>query len=112
MFSWKRIAPVVAISLVAFAATAGADEDNWRRTAHGWEKADAWLHQPAVASRSATLSSIRWDVHPAALLLVQVATVLAAMLLFPRPNSPLPSWLEENCIVSLQRSFRASIFGS
>src|SRR5262245_18858095 len=101
--SLSRVAPVfVAAALMAMAANFQGAGDNWRRTADGWERVESWRVTPPAPTRTAAaVASARWDVHPAVVVLVQGVAVLAAMIVFPRPNSPLPGWLNESCSVAV-----------
>jgi hypothetical protein len=94
-------------------------DDGWRRTERGWERIASW-QKSAMASSSVPVYPAplplpkltnRWDTHPAALALVQLAIVLFALLRLPagpRPSAPnQPARLPE----LIAKSFRASAFG-
>jgi len=93
--------------------------NEWRRTAHGWERSDRWpsttgTTQSAESPRSVTKglghNGHRTDAHPAALALTQlVASMLALAIFSPRGQSMLS---ETSLSAILARSFRASVFGS
>lgn len=69
---------------------AKASSENWRRTAQGWERLDDWQRKPpggydyfvADGQRS---SATRWDIHPAAAVLLQGVAIALAFALFERP---------------------------
>ena len=99
---------------LATAATATADE-NWRRTAQGWERIETWRAPQQTFGVSAVTSANapRWDTHPAALAFIELAAVIAAMIAFPRPNQSAQwRWLKADWRAALAKSFRASVFGS
>jgi hypothetical protein len=108
-----------------FAASGGGSlkpTDDWRRTAHGWERVSGWSHavrSPAFTGSTASLrppaqrsirSVNRTDTHPAALALAQlIGSMLSLAIFSPRGRSLLG---ETSCTELLGRSFRASVFGS
>jgi hypothetical protein len=62
-------------------------DDGWRRTSAGWERVELWAapKRPAAAvpiRKTASEASMRYDFHPAYLVLFQVAAVWAAFLVF------------------------------
>src|SRR5262245_52137274 len=67
-----------------------AGRDDWRRTAHGWERTTAWRISaapdrkinPAQTSKKAAKYT-RFDTHPAALAFVQLIGALTALAAFP-----------------------------
>jgi len=94
--------------------------DDWRRTAHGWERIDQWSPPPAHRSDSNHQSpanairhaaSGRLDTHPAVLALAELVGVLVALWSFPA-TSPGSGRFAGGCSAFLARSFRASAFGS
>jgi len=93
----------LAMLWLSFGPAATGPDDGWRRTADGWQR----LPVPATAA-----STLRLDVHPAALTLLQLAAALVAMSAFPRPGVTRLSWLDEDWRAFFWRSFRASAFGS
>ena len=126
--SHRHLAAGVAMALIAAIVTCltvsgsnssdPAQHDNWRRTAHGWERTTAWPKpppKPATNSRpqrpSFHASRSRFDTHPAGLALLQLAGSLAALAVFRSALAPAttrrPHWK-----AILARSFRASAFGS
>jgi hypothetical protein len=108
-----------------FAAGAGGSlktTDDWRRTAHGWERVSGWPHvarNPAITGLAASLPPVAKrsihgtnpsDAHPAALALAQlVGSMLSLAGFSPRGRSFLR---ETSFAMLLRRSFRASVFGS
>jgi hypothetical protein len=93
-------------------------QDDWRRTAHGWERTIAWPKLPTESAKKSVRPlksyrpwSIRLDTHPAGLALLQLVGGLAALAAFGPSRSAAtahrPHWK-----VILARSFRASAFGS
>jgi len=98
-------------------ATAKPAADDWRRTAHGWERSSDWpkIARHRIEARqlqplAAIHSTARIDVHPAALALFQLTAsllVLAASRAGATANATSPSL---GTLVA--RSFRASAFGS
>jgi len=98
-------------------------DDGWRRTERGWERAVAW-NRPAIASTNLPAdhatpslpakSAHRWDAHPAALALVQLAAVLLAFFALPvgcRLRAPSFPTLFTRLPTLVAKSFRASAFG-
>ena len=62
-------------------------DDGWRRTAAGWERVELWAapKRPIEAAsfrKTGSEASMRWDFHPAYLVLFQVAAVWAAFFVF------------------------------
>jgi len=90
-------------------------QDDWRRTANGWERISAWptftfdmaprRPQPTPATPHA---QHRFDTHPAVLALLQLVGVLLALVAFGSQSSR----NQEDWKSLLARSFRASAFGS
>jgi hypothetical protein len=96
--------------------------DDWRRTAHGWERVRGWSNsarssaiiESTASPRPVAERSIRnlnrTDAHPAALALTQlVGSMLSLAVFSPRGRSFLR---ETSFAMLLRRSFRASVFGS
>jgi hypothetical protein len=107
-----------------FAAGTGSVQknDDWRRTAHGWERLSAWssatqitaISGSSAPNRPVTGRAIhlrnRADAHPAAVALMQlVGSMLALAIFSPRGRSLLR---EKSLSTLLAGSFRASAFGS
>lgn len=96
--------------------------DDWRRTAHGWERVSGWSNaarslamtglpgsRPPVLERSIHQGK-RMDAHPAALALAQlVGSMLSLAVFSPRGRSLVSG---ASFLALLGRSFRASVFGS
>jgi hypothetical protein len=96
--------------------------DDWRRTAHGWERVSGWSNSARTAAGFGAaidpLPVAEWpnhkrtraDAHPAALALAQlVGSMLALAVFSPRGSSLLK---EKSFFALLTGSFRASVFGS
>jgi hypothetical protein len=88
--------------------------DDWRRTAHGWERTMTWAraHRDAaiLSFKQASDKQARLDTHPAALALFQLTAAMLALALFgPRGRTLLR---KTPIFELLVRSFRASAFGS
>jgi hypothetical protein len=99
---------------------AARPDDGWRRTENGWERIASWQSQamatakvpnyPAPPISAKTIS--RWDTHPAALALVQLAAVLFALLRLPMSQGPRTTTAHSTPIPQrIAKSFRASAFG-
>ena len=95
-------------------------DDGWRRTENGWERIAAWQSQAMATTKvpvypaptAEAKATSRWDTHPAALALTQLAAVLFALLRLTNPQGP--SATPANGAPIRQRiakSFRASAFG-
>ena len=102
---------LLALAATSQLATAQVADDGWRHTAQGWERVDLYSPQVFAAPRP-TAPAARFDTHPAALALLQVVTIMGAMIAFPRPNVSRLGWLNESWWAVFRRSFRASVFGS
>jgi hypothetical protein len=91
------------------AAHPSAADDLWRRTAHGWERVDAW-QVPSATWREAArpASTYRFDTHPAAIALVQIVAAAIALAFFPSR----PGTASDSMQAAIARSYRASFFGS
>jgi hypothetical protein len=118
-------AAIVLIGVILSCLTVGAvndarpaSQDDWRRTASGWERATTWskpvlaaarINQPQYAGYRTFRS--RFDTHPAGLALLQLVGALIALAAFRSSGAPAtgrrPHWK-----AALARSFRASAFGS
>jgi len=89
--------------------------DEWRRTAHGWERSAAWLvasGEPVEVAKgpSSHLSGkMRFDTHPIVLAFAQVVGTLLA-LFAAAPGFGRPQGI--GLLSAISRSFRASVFGS
>jgi hypothetical protein len=89
--------------------------DEWRRTAHGWERSNPWLvasGEPVAsmkASPSHSSAKMRFDTHPIVLAFAQVVGTLLA-LLAAAPGFGHPQHV--GVLSAISRSFRASVFGS
>src|SRR5262245_11484034 len=75
----------LAAALVSASALAQQADDGWRRTAHGWERANVVSAHDAVQfdnrfvfRRPTDLARPRWDFHPGLLAAGQLAAALAA----------------------------------
>jgi hypothetical protein len=85
------------LMLLGHRASAGggadASSDNWRRTAQGWERLDDWRRKPPggydyfVADDPRSAAATRWDIHPAAAVLLQGAAIALAFALLDRPGA-------------------------
>jgi len=67
---------------------------------------------PAGQAHDSATTTARWDTHPIVLAFIQLAAVLAAAILFPRPGVTRLNWLDEDFRTVFRRSYRASFFGS
>ena len=94
-------------------------DDGWRRTENGWERIAAWQNQ-ATATASVPVypappppahTTSRWDTHPAAVALVQLAIVLFALLRLPAGGRSSPPHRTARLPQLIANSFRASAFG-
>ncbi|MCI0361052.1 MAG: hypothetical protein L0211_21445 [Planctomycetaceae bacterium] len=75
-----------AIALGSQQASGQHADDGWRRTAHGWERAEVLSAHDAVQfenqfvfRRETDLPPARWDFHPGLLAAAQVALGLGAL---------------------------------
>src|SRR5262245_7961223 len=107
----SAFAILLALAATSQMATAQVADDGWRHTARGWERLDLYSHQ-VLAAPKLTEPVARFDTHPAALALLQVVTIIGAMIAFPRPNVSRLGWINESWWEVFRRSFRASVFGS
>ncbi len=106
------------LSVGTFQAAPSAHHDEWRRTAHGWERAAAWAKPASLSAKSNQPKRVsssgfsgRFDTHPAALALVQLVGALTALAAFT-PFSACVTAHRPHWKAVLARSFRASAFGS
>jgi hypothetical protein len=91
------------------AAHPSAADDLWRRTAHGWERVDAWQVPQATWREAAKpVSTCRFDTHPAAIALLQIVAAGIALAFFPSRSPSAPLGMQ----AAIARSYRASFFGS
>jgi hypothetical protein len=104
---------LAAQQLVSLPPAPRVNADDWRRTATGWERNDRWLINRDILSlpykpSEPSSSKRRFDTHPAALALWQLAAALAALVYFrERPRQLTLKSLRS----FISRSFRASAFG-
>jgi hypothetical protein len=106
---------IVCVALMALFQVDLSSRDEWRRTAHGWERSGAWLVAASdpVASLEKPLihlpAKTRFDTHPIALAFGQlVGTLLALFAVAPKTERTQHGGLRS----VISRSFRASVFGS
>src|SRR5262245_3068574 len=101
------------LSVGGFGSPPPVRHDDWRRTAHGWERSTAW-QIPAVPRLNAnqsqkpknTANQTRFDTHPAALALLQLVGALTALAYFT-PTAAVKSTRGPHWKTALSRSFRA-----
>jgi hypothetical protein len=95
-------------------------DDGWRRTERGWERIASWQSQAMATAKvpvypappAAAKTTTRWDTHPAALALVQLAAVLFALLRLPKGQGPTATHTSSTPLAQrIAKSFRASAFG-
>jgi len=95
-------------------------DDGWRRTELGWEQVASW-NERAMATAAVPVvhwpsplpakASPRWDTHPAALALVQLAVALFALFAMPADWRQAESKLLARLPELIAKSFRATPFG-
>jgi hypothetical protein len=105
---------------LCWSQSAAKPDDGWRRTEHGWERIASWQSQAMATAKvpvypappAASKPTSRWDTHPAALALVQLAAVLFALLRLPMTQGPRTTTAHSTPIPQrIAKSFRASAFG-
>jgi hypothetical protein len=69
-------------------------DDGWRRTAHGWERTNAWV-APRIPTGGVSIDYVppaidasgrRFDIHPVGIVALQLALCGVAFCLFPPPR--------------------------
>jgi len=114
---FRPLAAIVAASVVLLTLLQVdfSSREEWRRTAHGWERSSAWLVAASGPAASLPKQSVqspanfRLDTHPIVLAFVQVLGTLLALFTVA-PNAAWPS--HGGLLAAISRSFRASVFGS
>jgi len=96
-FAWTATGFVL-VSLAVAMVDSRADEvqsgdDGWRRTTHGWERAEGMSALGVAPAQSRFVfgeelhpATPRWDMHPGLLVAAEVLLVTGAFLAWPRPQ--------------------------
>jgi hypothetical protein len=98
--AYLRVATAIGLCIAILAIACVGSAFAQSHAVFGGETHDAFIAAP------------RWDTHPIVLAFVQLAGVLAAIVVFPRPGVARLAWLEEDVRTFFRRSYRASFFGS